>query len=70
MACRRCASDNHKEFGAEINIHFRGRAGLDKPGVLVFPMLVVCLECGLAEFSVPESELRQLVLGTEEEKKA
>lgn len=60
MACRSCGSENQKEFGAEINIHFPGRKFLDKPAVLVFPKLVVCLNCGFAEFTLPETELRLL----------
>ena len=31
MACKSCGSDNQREFGAEINIHFPGREALDKP---------------------------------------
>jgi hypothetical protein len=46
------------ECGAEINIHLpRDR---DKAAVLLFPELVVCLDCGIAEFTVPEVELRRL----------
>jgi hypothetical protein len=37
---------------------------LDKPVVWVFPELVVCLNCGAAEFSVPEAEL--CLLGKDE----
>jgi hypothetical protein len=60
MACRSCRSQNQTEFGAEINIHFSGRKGLDKPAVLVFPKLVVCLDCGFTQFTFPETELRYL----------
>jgi hypothetical protein len=60
MACRLCSSENQTEFGAEINIHFPGRKGLDKPPVLASPMLVVCLDCGFAEFTVAETELHLL----------
>ena len=35
---------------------------IDKPVVWVFPEVVVCLDCGTAEF-VPEAELRQLARG-------
>ena len=63
MACKRCASDNHKAFNGEIAIHFPGRKGLDKPIVWVFPQLGVCLECGFTEFIVPERELSVLVQG-------
>jgi hypothetical protein len=58
MTCRSCGSNNQAEYGAEINIHLpRDR---DNAAVLVFPKLVVCLDCGIAEFTVPEAELRLL----------
>jgi len=44
-------------------IHFPGLKDIDKPVVWVFPELVVCLDCGAAEFVVPEAGLRQLVKG-------
>jgi hypothetical protein len=57
MVCKRCASDRQGSFNGEIALHFPGLQGLDKPIVWVFPKLVVCLSCGLAEFTVPEAEL-------------
>jgi hypothetical protein len=60
MACRRCSSENQRKFSTEMNIHFPGREGLDKPTVWVFPEVTVCLDCGFAEFSVPRAELRTL----------
>ncbi len=57
MACISCGSDEQTDFGAEVNIHFPGREGLDKPSVLVFPTLVVCFGCGLTRFALPEAEL-------------
>lgn len=57
MACKRCAFDGQGSFNSEIALHFPGLQGLDKPIVWVFPKLVVCLRCGLAEFIVPEGEL-------------
>ncbi|MGC1416673.1 MAG: hypothetical protein WA817_15415 [Candidatus Acidiferrum sp.] len=48
---------------AEIAIHFPGPKNIDKPIVWAFPEIVVCLDCGTAEFVVPESELRQLAKG-------
>ena len=65
MACARCSSDRHKEFSAEINIHFPGREGLDKPTVLLFLGVTVCLDCGLTEFLVPKTELSRLAEDTE-----
>jgi hypothetical protein len=63
MACRSCGSENQTEFGGEINFHFPSRKGLDKPAVLVFPRLVVCLDCGFTQFALPEAELRLLRQG-------
>jgi hypothetical protein len=61
MSCKRCSSANLKEdFTGEIAIHFRGLAGLNKPIVWVFPQLVICLDCGFAEFEVPDEQLQQL----------
>jgi hypothetical protein len=57
MPCKSCGSVNQQKFSGEIFIHF---PDIDKPNVWVFPELVVCLDCGTAEFAVPEEELRQL----------
>jgi hypothetical protein len=56
MSCESCQS-NQRTFNGEVAIHFPGLKGLDMPIVWVFPKLKVCLECGLAEFEVPETEL-------------
>ena len=60
MSCRLCQSKSQSRFGSEINIHFPGLKGLDRPNVMVFPQLVVCLDCGFTEFLVPEAELHLL----------
>jgi hypothetical protein len=60
VRCASCASGNMAEFTAEINIHFRGPKALDKPSVMVFPKLLVCLDCGFSQFDLPESELSLL----------
>jgi hypothetical protein len=60
MVCKRCDSSNLSTFNGEVAIHFPGLNGLDKPIIFVFPKLVVCLQCGLTEFTVPEKELRLL----------
>jgi hypothetical protein len=44
-------------------IHSPGLKNIDKSVVWVFPELVVCLDCGTAEFAMPEAELRQLAKG-------
>lgn len=63
MACLLCTSDNEAEFASEINIHFRGLANIDNPGVMVFPKVLICLDCGGSRFSTPQAELSQLARG-------
>jgi hypothetical protein len=63
MPCRSCGSVNQSKFLAEMGIHFPGLKSIDKPVLWVFPELVICLDCGTAEFTVPEAELRQLAEG-------
>jgi hypothetical protein len=60
MTCKSCTSNNDLKFSAEINVHFGGLEGLDKPGVFIFPKLLVCLDCGFTEFFIPERELVRL----------
>jgi hypothetical protein len=60
MSCPSCFAPMNREFTAEINIHFPGVSGLDKPTVWIFPRLAVCLGCGRAQFKIPEGELKQL----------
>jgi hypothetical protein len=46
-----------------MGIHFPGLKNIGKPVVWVFPELLVCLDCGIAEIAVPEAELRVLAEG-------
>ena len=63
MPCKSCGSENLRGFTGEIAIHFSGLKNINEPHVWVFPALVVCLNCGFAEFTVPETELRLLTKG-------
>jgi hypothetical protein len=65
-----CESENQNTFPAEMIIHFPGIAGLDKPIVWVYPSISVCLNCGKAEFVVPEEQLELLRTGVAKPKKA
>ena len=60
MACKHRSSDHQSTFGTEMNIHFPGIEGLDKPTVWVFPKVVVCLDCAFAEFVVPKNGVARL----------
>lgn len=63
MECKCGVSTQWKTFNGEIAIHFPGLDGLTKPIVWVFPELFVCLECGEAQFRIPERELQALGTG-------
>lgn len=63
MACKRCYSQNVSKFNAEMNIHFPGYEGLQKPTVWVFPEVVICLDCGFAEFCILEADAHKLAKG-------
>jgi hypothetical protein len=62
-ACPSCGSVNQRKFTGEMGIHLPGLKNIDKPVVWAFPELIVCLDCGTAEFIVPEAELCQLARG-------
>ena len=68
MYCLSCGSTKQAELTAEMMIHFRGLEHLDKPGVLLFPKIRVCLGCRLSRFTVPETELASLAKGAPETK--
>jgi len=63
MPCKSCGSGNLSKFTGEMGIRSLGLKNIDKPVVWVFPELVVCFDCGIAEFGVPEAELRLLAKG-------
>jgi hypothetical protein len=60
LTCKPCASDNVQRFPTEIAIHFPYLKNIDRPHVFLFPELLVCLNCGIAEFAIPEAEVRVL----------
>jgi hypothetical protein len=63
MQCKSCGAVNRRKFTAEIGVHSPGLKNIDMPVVWVFSELAVCVECGIAEFAVPEAELRLLAKG-------
>jgi hypothetical protein len=60
MSCLSCASDHQADFSAEMIIHYRGLKNVDKPGVWVFPEVLVCLDCGFLQSTVAAPELALL----------
>jgi hypothetical protein len=65
IECASCSSKQQKLFNSELAVHFPGHDGLNKPIVWVFPKVAVCMDCGAAQFRVPERELRVLATGTQ-----
>lgn len=61
--CLVCKPENQARFTAEINVHFSSLKNIDNRGVLFFPKLVVCLDCGFSRFTTPENELALLAKG-------
>ena len=59
--CRFCGSVNQRKFIGEMSIRPPGLRNVDAQPVWLFPRLFICLECCMAEFAVPEAELRLLV---------
>jgi hypothetical protein len=66
--CPVCGSGNQSEFPSEMALHFSGLENLHKPHVMIFPKILLCLECGAARFTVPETELTSLANATSEAK--
>ena len=60
MRCTFCQSERTRTPDAEIAIHFPALKGGDRSAVFVFTKLKVCLECGIAEFEIPERDLQAL----------
>jgi hypothetical protein len=63
VTCKSCGSNNQAKFNAEIGIHVPELKNTDNAIVWVFPELVVCLNCGFTELTVPEDQTRQLEKG-------
>ena len=57
MECKACGADTQIKLTAEMALHFPGLKDIDKPLVWVFPEVLVCPDCGVAVFAVPETEL-------------
>jgi hypothetical protein len=59
-ACVSCGSVNQSKFDTEIAVHFNSSRNPNRPHVFLFPNICFCMNCGRAEFAIPESELRVL----------
>jgi len=64
MLCSSCNAENQAEFTAEVYIHLPSPHNLGNPGVLFVPTLLVCLDCGSTQFTIPRNELELIARGT------
>jgi hypothetical protein len=60
VSCARCSSLNEAEFPTEMMIHFSGSDHHNNPGVMVFLVVLICLDRGASQFKMPTKELRVL----------
>ena len=60
MHCALCESSNQAEFNTEMMIHLSGLRNIDRPGVLMFPKVLVCMDCGFSRFTTPGTDLALL----------
>jgi hypothetical protein len=58
VSCMMCGSSRLVKARAEINLHIPGLRNLDNPGVLVFPDVLVCLDCGYCGFNAAQRDLK------------
>jgi hypothetical protein len=63
MSCRSCGSKNQTPFTTEMSVHVLGLENVNKPVVLIFPSILVCMDCGFTELAMAQDELRQLGKG-------
>jgi hypothetical protein len=63
MPCRLCQSANLQLFPTEIAFHAPPGAPLSLPHLLLFPQVLVCFNCGFAEFSISKEMLHELPAG-------
>ena len=64
VGCQQCGSSNQSKFAAEVAVRSPKLKDPDNLPLLVFPQLLVCLDCGATEFKFSDEELR-LLSGTE-----
>ena len=68
-ACPSCGLVNQSRFPVPGRDGHPFSRPENKPTVWVFPEVLVWLDCGVSEFTVPETELRVLVTGEAEQRK-
>lgn len=57
MVCPKCQSSSLSEVPAEIRLYRNRPRTLSHPPLSPYPDVLICLDCGFAEFSVPQAWL-------------
>ena len=57
MFCPKCQSGSLKEVPAEIRLYRNRPRTLSHPPLTPSPEIVVCIDCGWAEFKIPQAWL-------------
>ncbi|MGD0832526.1 MAG: hypothetical protein ABR907_16450 [Terracidiphilus sp.] len=57
MTCPKCASSSLSTIPAEIRLYRNSHRTLSHPPMTPSPDVIVCLDCGWSEFSIPRSWL-------------
>jgi len=60
VSCGVCGSTHEQKFESEVTIHFPKLKDIDKNIIVLAPELLICLDCGRAEFVVPRGKLARL----------
>ena len=60
MTCKACSSESLQELKGELSASFPTLDKVNVPPVYICGAVLVCLECGFAEFMVPTRELQLL----------
>lgn len=60
MSCKSCASGNERTFQSEIVLTYPELKNLNRGPVYICQEMVVCLDCGHSELSIPRAELEKL----------
>jgi hypothetical protein len=57
VTCKSCGSANQSNLKGELTISPTSLKNLRTSPVLLFPKLLVCMNCGNTEFIIPKGEL-------------
>jgi prolyl-tRNA editing enzyme YbaK/EbsC (Cys-tRNA(Pro) deacylase) len=60
MACKACNSENLQRLDGELTASLPTLKGLKASPLYVCQSILVCMDCGFAEFVIPTSELLSL----------